>query len=187
MFESSSLFRNQYQAPPHSGNLVSNGDIEFMDPAILAVGRGRLPDGLNNTGLDLRSSFSPQLNSFENEARLKLLMHKPFSSHQSPRFETGDAFSSVSDSFRIPSRVMEQSLGNHISPFTQVGLPQSRNGLMSNGHWDGWNEVQGGNNMGMAELLRSERLGFNKFYSGFEDPKLRMSSQGDLYNRTFGL
>ncbi|KAF3453194.1 hypothetical protein FNV43_RR03632 [Rhamnella rubrinervis] len=49
----------------------------------------------------------------------------------------------------------------------------SRNGLMSNGHWDGgWNEVQGGNTMGMAELLRNERLGFNKFYAaggGYED------------------
>ena len=57
---------------------------------------------------------------------------------------------------------------------------------MSNGRWDGWNEVQGGNSLHMTELLRNERVGFNKFYtSGYEDSKFRMPSSDDLYNRTF--
>ena len=57
---------------------------------------------------------------------------------------------------------------------------------MPNGRWDGWNEVQGGNSLRMTELLRNERVGFNKFYTfGYEDSKFRMPNSDDLYNRTF--
>ena len=59
--------------------------------------------------------------------------------------------------------------------------------MSNNGHWDSWNEVQNGNDIAMAELLRNERLGFNKYYSGYEDTKYRMPSSGDLYNRSFGI
>ncbi|XP_071933474.1 uncharacterized protein [Coffea arabica] len=185
MLDTSTL-RNQYQ-PMQPGNVMSNGDIEFMDPAILAVGKGRLPDSLSSSGLDMRSSFSPQLNTLEDNTRIQLLMQRSLSAHQNHRLDDmGDAFS-FADSFRSPSRLMEQSMVNNISPYSQVSLPQSRNPLMSNGHWDGWNDVQSANNLGMAELLRPERLGFNKFYTGYEDSKLRMPSQGDLYNRTYGI
>ncbi|KAL3518296.1 hypothetical protein ACH5RR_020885 [Cinchona calisaya] len=184
MLETSTL-RSQYQ-PTQPGNMISNGDIEFMDPAILAVGKGRLPDGLSSSSLEMRPSF-PQLNNLENDARIQLLMQRSLSTHHNQRFnDMGDTFSSLADSFRNPSRVMEQSLVNNI-PFSQVSLPQSRNPLMSHGHWDGWNEVQSANNLGMAELLRPDRLGYNKFYNGYEDSNLRMPSQGDLYNRTFGI
>ena len=68
-----------------------------------------------------------------------------------------------------------------------MSLQQSTNAVMSNGQWDGWNEMQSGNNLGVAELLRNERFGFNKFYSGYDDSKYRMPNSGDLYNRTFGM
>ncbi|XP_037495172.1 uncharacterized protein LOC105628163 [Jatropha curcas] len=186
LLDSSSLMRNSYQAPP-AGNISSSGDIEFMDPAILAVGKGRLQGALNNPGLDMRSNFPQQLSAFENEARLQLLMQRSLSPHQNLRYaDIGDSFSSLSDSYGISSRLVDQSQMNNLSPFMQMSLQHSRNGVMSNGHWDGWNEVQGGNNLGVAELLRNERLGLNKFYSsGYEDSKFRMPSSGDLYNRTF--
>ncbi|KAJ4725944.1 RNA binding (RRM/RBD/RNP motifs) family protein [Melia azedarach] len=187
ILDSPSLLRNTYQTQP-AGNLGSTGDIEFMDPAILAVGKGRLPSGLNNPSLDIRSNFPTQLSAFENEARLQLMMERSLSPHQNLRYANiGDSFSSLGDSYGISPRLMDQTQMNNISPFAQLSMQQSRNSLVTNGHWDGWNEVQGGNSLGMAELLRNDRLGFNKFYTGYEDSKFRMPSSGDLYNRTFGM
>ncbi|XP_062171346.1 uncharacterized protein LOC133877121 isoform X2 [Alnus glutinosa] len=188
LLDTSSLLRNSYQALP-TGNVGNAGEIEFMDPAILAVGKGRLQGGLNNPGLDVRSNFPPQLSPFENDARLQLLMQRSLSPQQNMRFaDIGDNFSHRSDSYGLSSRLVDQSQVSNLSPFAaQLSLQQSRNALMSNGHWDSWNEVQGGNSLGMAELLRNDRLGYNKFYTGYEDSKYRMPSSGDLYNRTFGM
>ncbi|KAE8732285.1 hypothetical protein F3Y22_tig00002237pilonHSYRG01455 [Hibiscus syriacus] len=154
--DTSSLLRNSYQAPASSG-IDGVGDIEFMDPAILAVGKGRLQGGLNNSGLDMQSNFPPQLGLYENEARVQLLRQRSLSPHQNLRYDVGDSFSSLNDSYGVSSRVMDQSQVNNISQYAQLSLQQSRNSHMSNGPWDGWNEVQGGNNVGMAELLRNER------------------------------
>ncbi|KAM2288579.1 uncharacterized protein LOC126615742 isoform X1 [Malus sylvestris] len=187
LYDNSSLLRNTYQ-PRATGNIGSSADIEFMDPAILAVGKGRLQGGLNNQGLEMRSNFPSQLSGYENDARLQLLMQRSLAPQQNLRFpDFGDGFSHVNDSYGFSSRRLEQSQASNLSPFSQMSLQQSRNRGMSNGHWDGWNEVQGGSNVGMSELLRNERLGFNKFYSGYEESKFRMPSSGDLYNRTFGM
>ncbi|XWS28925.1 hypothetical protein CRYUN_Cryun25bG0113700 [Craigia yunnanensis] len=186
LMDSSSLLRNSYQAPAGAG-IGGPSDIEFMDPAILAVGKGRLQGGLNNSGIDMRSNFPPQLSPYENEARFQLLMQRSLSPHQNLRYDVGDSFSSLNDSYGIPSRLMDQSQVNNMSPFAQLSLQQSRNSHISNGHWDGWNDVQGGSNLGVAELLRNERMGFNKFYSSYEDSKYRLPTSGDLYNRTFGM
>ncbi|XP_062011575.1 uncharacterized protein LOC133728181 isoform X1 [Rosa rugosa] len=192
LHDNSSLLRNAYQPQP-TGNIGSSVDIEFMDPAILAVGKGRLQGGLNNPGVDMRSNFPSQLSAFENDARLQLLMQRSFSQQQNLRYpDFGDGYSHVNDNYGMSSRLLDQSQASNMSPFAQLSLQQSRNNRsMSNGHWDGWNEVQGGNTMGMAERLRNERvnerLGYNKFYSGYEESKFRMPSSGDLYNRTFGM
>ncbi|MCD7452197.1 hypothetical protein HAX54_015477 [Datura stramonium] len=184
MLDTSSLLRNEYQAPS-IGN-VNNGDIEFMDPAILAVGKGRVQNGLNVSSLDMSPSFPPQPSAFENEARLQLLMQRSLSLHQNQRFtDNGDNF--FNDAYGISSRVVEQTLANNLSPFSHLNLPQGRNSVMSNGQWDGWNGVPSGNDLGMAELLRSERLGYNKFFNGYEESKFRMPNSGELYNRTFGI
>ncbi|KAK8697912.1 hypothetical protein V6N13_114044 [Hibiscus sabdariffa] len=187
LMDSSSLLRNSYQAP-QSGGIGGPGDIEFIDPAILAVGKGRIQGGLNNPGLDMRTNFVQQLGSYENEARIQLLMQRSLSPHQNLRYDVGDSFSSLNESYGISSRLMGQSQVNNMLPFARLNLQQPRNMRnMSNGHWDGWNEVQGGNGLGVAELLRHERPGFNEFYSGYEDSKYRMPTAGDLYNRTFGM
>ncbi|OMO67561.1 hypothetical protein CCACVL1_20453 [Corchorus capsularis] len=184
----SSLLRNSYQAQPGGG---IGGDIEFMDPAILAVGKGRLQGGLNNSGLDMRSNYPQQLGPYENDARLQLLMQRSLSPRQNLRYDVGDSYSSLNDSYGISSRLMDHSQVNNMSPFSQLSVqqvqPRNTHTHMSNGHWDGWNEVQGGNGLGVAELLRNERLGYNKFYNGYEDSKYRMPTSGDLYNRTFGM
>ncbi|KAM7279999.1 hypothetical protein ACFE04_007133 [Oxalis oulophora] len=194
LFDNYSLSRNSYQLPP-TGNINSpTGDIEFMDPAILAVGKGRLHQGgiNNNTFFDTRSNFPSQLNTFENEARLQLLMQQRSpSSHQGLGriSDYGENFSSHNDSYGIGMRMMDQSQASNHSPFITSQQP-SRNPVMSNGHWDSWNsnEVQSGNNLGgVVDILRNDRLGYNKFYSGYEDTKFRMPNSGDSYNRTFGI
>ncbi|KAJ7980940.1 RNA binding (RRM/RBD/RNP motifs) family protein [Quillaja saponaria] len=187
LLEASSFLRNSYQAPI-TGNIGGTGDIEFMDPAILAVGKGRLQGATNNPGLNIRSNFPPQLNSFENEARLQLMMQRSPSPHQNFRFpEIGNNYSHLGNSYDISSRFVDQSQVSNISPFAQLSLQQPRNTMLSNGQWDGWNEVQGGNSLRMAEVMRNESLGYNKFYTGYEDSKYRMPNSGDIYNRTFGI
>ncbi|KAG2673680.1 hypothetical protein I3760_13G103000 [Carya illinoinensis] len=183
-----SLLRNSYQTMP-TGNIVNSGDIEFIDPAILAVGEGRLQDGLNNPVLDMRSTFPPQLNPYENDSRFQLLMQRSLSQQQNMRFaDMDDNFSHRSNSYGLSTRLADQSQASNLSPFAaQLSFQQSRNALMSNGQWDSWNEIQSGNGLGMPELLRNDRLGYNKFYTGYEDSKYRTPSSGDLYNGTFGM
>ena len=185
LLDASSLLRNSYHEN-QTGNNVSTGDIEFMDPAILAVGKGRRQIGLNNTGLDIRTPYSPSLGTFDNEASLQLLMQRSLNPQQ--RYsDVRDGFSHLGDSYGISTRFADQSQVNNLSNFAQLSLQNSRNGL-SHGHWDGgWNEVQGGTNISVADILRNDRLGYNKYYAGYEDSKFRMPSSSDLYNRTFGM
>jgi CCR4-NOT transcription complex subunit 4 len=196
MLDNYSMSRNSYQMPP-TGNVSSPVDIEFMDPAILAVGKGRIHQGVfnNNPVLDTRLNFPSQLNNFENEARLQLLMQRSPPGMMQRISDYGNSLSSShNDSYGIALRLMDhqsQANNHNHSSFnnTHHSVQQSRNPPMSNGHWDGWNnnEPQSGNSLGVAELLRNERLGYNKFYSGYEDTKFRMPTSGDLYNRTFGM
>ncbi|EYU36226.1 hypothetical protein ABFS82_14G247400 [Erythranthe guttata] len=198
MFDSSPFSRNLYHTLSGGNNTISDGDIEFMDPAILAVGKGTVPAGINYSGVDLRSNFSSQQNSYEG-ARFQSFLQRSLPPHQNQRYaDMGDSFSPHGDAYGVPSRAVEQTLANNLSPYSQFNHPQSRNGITSNGQWDSWNEVQGGNNLGMAELLRNERLGYNnnnsinnnnnnKFYNGYEDSKMRMPSSGNIYNGAYGI
>lgn len=149
------LWRNLYQTPS-TGNFGGAGDIEFIDPAILAVGKWRLQGALNSPTLDMQSNYIPQLNYLENEARLQLLMQRSLSPQHNHRFsEIGNTFSQLGDPYGVSSRI-DQSYVSNLSTFPQLSLRQSRNAVLSNGNWDGWNELQNGNRMGMAELLRNE-------------------------------
>ena len=182
----SSVFSSETYQMLTSRNIGGAGDIEFNDPAILAVGRVRVEGSLNSKGLDMRSNFSPQFNHLENEARLQLLMQQSLLQQQNLKFsEFGNTFSQ-SDSYRLPSR-LDQSQASNLFPLPQLPSQQTRNAILSNGHWDGWNQVQSGNNLEVAELLRNERFGLNNFYAGYEDSKYRMQNAGGFYNRAYGM
>lgn len=181
----SSMLRNQYWGQPN-GNPVSHEDIEFFDPAIMAVGKGLLPNGIINGSIpDIKSTFSPQ-----DDPRIQqLLMQQSISAQQHSRFSdqfgNGDRFSSRNDVYS------GMHLRNQEQPsFVQSSL-QSRNAAahISNGHWDGGrNEFQSRNDLVLSELLRNENtLGFNKYFLGHEDLTYRIPSSGDLYNRAFGM
>ncbi|KAF1854483.1 hypothetical protein Lal_00014667, partial [Lupinus albus] len=151
-----SPLRNSYQIPS-AGNIGSIGDVEFMDPAILAVGKGRYQGALNTSAMDMRSNLMPQLNNFENEARLQLLLERSLSPQQNLRYpEIGNTFPQISDSYGISSRLDQQV--NNLTPFPQMSLQQSANAVLSNGQWDGWNEVHSRNSLEVAELLKMEGL-----------------------------
>ncbi|KZV26947.1 hypothetical protein F511_17733 [Dorcoceras hygrometricum] len=184
ILDAASFSRNQWQTPP-SSNTFSNCDIEFMDPAILEVRHGTVPGGINSPVLDVRSSYSPQLNTFE-EARIQSFLQRSVPPHSNQRInELGDGFSSITDAYGVRSRVLEQTLSNN--PFSQFSHSQPRNAVASNGQWNGWNDGPGANSLGTAELLRKERLGFNKLYGGYEDSKIRMPTSGNMYNGSYGI
>ncbi|XP_023636120.1 uncharacterized protein LOC17876101 isoform X2 [Capsella rubella] len=187
--DSTSLLRNAYQVQPSVGNSSGGSDIEFVDPAILAVGRGMV-----NADLDMRSGFSSQLNSFENETGLQMLRQQSLSAAQQQvngfHHDLRNISPSLTDPYGYSSRLMDQTQGSSLSPFSQHSRQQpSSNSTLSNGHWDKWNEGQSVNSLGMAELLRNERLGFNGslYNNGYEEPKFRIPSPGDVYNRTYGM
>ncbi|XP_057781705.1 uncharacterized protein LOC131000003 [Salvia miltiorrhiza] len=187
VLDSSSLLRHNYQTPP-LGNTINNGDIEFIDPAILAVGKGLIPGSINNSGLDdVRTRYSSQLSTYQ-EANFQSIFQGSLPSHQDQRFTSlGESFSPLGDAYSFPSRAVEQTVVNNISPLSQFSLPQSRNGIISNGQWDSWNEIRAGNHLGVPELVRNESLGYNKFYGGYEDSNIRMPTSGNLFNGTYGI
>lgn len=128
-----SFFHNQFQTPS-IGN-VSNGDTEF-DPAILAVGRGRVQNGLNISNLDV-SKFSSTIKYYWKWARLQLLMQRSLSPHQNQRsVDVRDNFSPFTNDYGISSRVVEQTLVNNLTTFSHRSFPQSSNSVMSNGQWE---------------------------------------------------
>ncbi|XP_068636320.1 uncharacterized protein [Aristolochia californica] len=183
-----SLSRNLFQVS--NGSTGSVGDVELIDPAILAVGKGRLPLGINNSGVDLSGHFSATQNSNENDLRLQLLLQQQsLSAHQNFRFsdQMDDRYSTIKDGY-ITSRLFGQTEENSLSHYAQMSLEQSRDQQFLRGQWDSWNEVQNGNEMvGVTEFLRNERVGFNKYFSGYDELKVRMPSSGDVYNRAFGI
>ncbi|GMH12539.1 hypothetical protein Nepgr_014380 [Nepenthes gracilis] len=180
-----SLLRNPYMTSP-SGNTSGAGDIEFIDPAILAVGKGRLPSGaMNNSGFDMQPAFPSQL-AAGNDAKLQLLMQSSLTPHQNLRYvSVGDSFL-PNDSYGFASRHMEQSQTSNLASFSQFSFRPSTNAVISNGQWDGWSEHQALNDVGMAEILTNGRLKFNRLYNDFED-KFQKPSAANLYSRTFGI
>lgn len=172
-----------------SGNIGSTPDIEFMDPAILAVGKGRFEGGLApNPGLDV-TSFNIQSTAFERESRLQSMMQGSLPTQQNLRYFSGDNYSSMNSGFGISPRILDRSSMGELPSFSSFPIQQGRHGIVSNGTWDGWNDIQGGDGLALSQLLRRDsRIGLNKYNDGFEDSKFWRPSSGDLYNnKTFGV
>ncbi|KAK9664088.1 hypothetical protein RND81_14G019000 [Saponaria officinalis] len=187
LHETSSFGRNAYQAS-RSGNTLSPSDIEFIDPAIMAVGKGRLPSGVSSSAIDMGRNFHILTPGVENDLRLKLKMQRTFALHQSHIYnDVRDNFATQNDAYGFPSQHIEQSQANNASSFSHIPLEQPRNMVISNGQWNGWSELQSPNDMGMAEILRNDRTGLDNLYGGYEDSRCRMTNTADLYNRSFGL
>ncbi|XP_057865226.2 uncharacterized protein LOC131072939 [Cryptomeria japonica] len=109
---SQNAFSNSYPSLHQTLGVNNSNDVEFIDPAIMAVGKGKFPIGQIQRGsagpdsvfsgprqdlsdssfsqsfLGLRSPFPQQVSSADYDARLQMLKQKPFytnSSLTSPR------------------------------------------------------------------------------------------------------
>ncbi|KAJ8477641.1 hypothetical protein OPV22_021368 [Ensete ventricosum] len=170
---------------PYQSHIAGNpGDAELIDPAILAVGKGRMSLGIDNLGLGLKSTFPVQSSPSENDLRLHLLKQQSLSSYQNLGIPdcVGDRFLPLRDAY-ITSQL---SAENHcsLSPMVQMSLQQLRNSQLLNKQWDGFNDLWTGSDMGMSEVMRNERFEHSNCYSSNDDKNLHFPNS-DLYNREF--
>lgn len=179
----------QPKSAPAAGNSGWYGDIPFVDPAILEFGKGLQAAGMNNLGSDLRHTSSPQLNPFDHEARLKLLMQQSSSEYQNLRFQGHlmNRFSPPSDTYGISSTLLNQPQPNNLSSFMQSPAQQYRNAHMSTSHLGSLKGVKSINDLGVSDLMPNGGLGFNKFIPTYEDLKCQMSNSSNVYNRGFAM
>lgn len=178
-----SLVRNHHQQHPTE----HSGDIELIDPAILAVGKGLIPIGNGNPTYGLGSSFPAQFSSSECDHRLQLLMQQSVSSHQTMKFpdHIRDNFFPDSDSYTA-SHLLAQNQ-SILSPLAQLSHPQSRSSHVSSDHWDGLSNMQSSTAMGIPDFLRNQRFGMNNYYLGKGEEKFHFPGSGGMYSRPFGI
>ncbi|KAF8646592.1 hypothetical protein HU200_065816 [Digitaria exilis] len=167
--------RNHY----HTSFGRHTSDIEFNDPAILAVGKGRMP-GIGDSGLEMNNApaFPSQMQTSNNELRFQLGMQSNVQSHQNMRFtdHMQDAFNPVSDN-HLASRFLSQNHGL-VSPYTQRPQ-QPGNSQIINGHWDGWSDLRQGSNNPLPDMSRT-------LYPS-ELNNSHMLGSNDIFNRAFGM
>lgn len=207
LVKTSSLPNGQYLVGS-TKNITDNRDFDYVDPAIMVVGRGKSTNTANsNSNFEARPSSTPQ--TYEDEARLWLLMQESASTmHQDPTFpstfvqeaptayqdlicpgQIGHGFSPMGDTFGLTKMLMDPQHSYNPSPVPQLCQQKYSNRLMSNSYGGvGLDEARLRNEMGTAEIQRNERLGLNKFFPEYSgDLMLQMPSAGDVYNRVYGL
>jgi len=154
-------------------------DMEFDDPAILAVGKGLMP-GIGDSGLEMKNSpaFQAQSQPASSDPRFQLHVQPNVQSHQNLRFTDPmqDGLNHMNDNY-LASRFLAQNHGP-VSPYVQIPQ-QPRNSQVRNGHWDGWSDSRQGNNTPMSDMSRI-------LYPS-EANKLHMLGSNDIYNRAFGM
>lgn len=177
---------------------TSISNVDYNDPAILSCGRptneGKTP------GFGMRQGGTQQLDTFEDDANLWLLIQQQTSAFQDSKF---------SQVFAAPQMAMTQDpnytthMGSGLSGLnglSSTGLQNQQqnynpspisqqkysNGHISNsnGYLHGMEEYQ---HKGDVEVERNGILGgLNNYFAGYGGD-LRFSSAGDVYSRVFGL
>ncbi|KAK6244770.1 hypothetical protein QUC31_011179 [Theobroma cacao] len=185
-------------------SIGGSGDVEFLDPAILEVGKGVMAMGLNKSGFDTRTSAphhsrldhnpgfdtrtsAPRHSSFDHDARL--LMQQSLYAHQNQAFQdhSRNRIFQSDDTYTRSPMLLDQSPAYNPFSFPQSTIQQLRNAHMSNGHGGSWNEGRSFSDLRLPELLKNGGLGFNKLTPSYEDMKCQVSSSSNLYNRGFAM
>ncbi|XVE96764.1 hypothetical protein REPUB_Repub02eG0250900 [Reevesia pubescens] len=169
---------------PQIKSIGGSGDVEFLDPAILEVGKGVMATGLNKPGFDTRTSVLHH-SSFDHDARLQLLMQQSLYAHQSLPFQdhSRNRISQSDDAYSMSPMLLDQSPAYNPFSFPQSTIQQFAH--MSNGHGVSWNEGSGFNDLRLPELLKNGGLAFNELTPSYDDLKCQVSSSSNLYNRGF--
>ncbi|KAG0468066.1 hypothetical protein HPP92_017394 [Vanilla planifolia] len=165
----------------------NSADIEFMDPAILAVGKGHLPIGAGNASFGFGSAFPAHFNSPECDPRLQLLMHHSVSSHQNTRVpeHTRNSPLHANDSYLTSCLLAKNYSG--LSSLAHLSLQQSRSSPVTSSQWDGWSNLHSSADMGVKNVTVNERFGLNNYYLGKGEHNFHIPSSGDIYGRAFGM
>lgn len=202
MVKTSSFSKTHYRTPS-TGNSSNNSEADIIDPAIMAVGRGKLPNGYTNSCFETRSTPASQSGAaLDDNARYRLLMQhsnqdlkypqtymqQVQGSNQDMRYsgQAADVYSSWSDMYGISSSYMDQRQSYNPSSFTPSSQQKYSNGSLSNGYQPSLDNIHVRNDTSIGELQRNEKLGLNNCYTGYGDYMLQQSS-GDLYTRVFGM
>ncbi|KAF3582957.1 hypothetical protein DY000_02034639, partial [Brassica cretica] len=146
-YSDSPVYINSYhQSLPTENNGGGVRDVQFMDPAIMAVGQG-----FENPSLDYRSNFQGNTNMFAKEAKFQQ-QQAVQSSHQNCR---------LTDSLgMVASRFIDQSQGSSNILSRNMGLP--------NGQWDGLsNEIQSLNRLQNERFTGSTNRMMNGYNGTF--------------------
>lgn len=162
-----------------TGNSGITG-AELFDPTILDISNGLLARGMAG------SATLSQYNSFQPDARLHMLRQQSTSTQQNLGFQDHfrNTYSSLNDAQQFSPQHTNQFQSNP-STFVQSNTQQFSDVHVSNSNWVQWNGVKSASERGISELLRNERLGFNKFVPCYEDMKSRSSYFSDLNNKGF--
>ncbi|KAJ8458227.1 hypothetical protein OPV22_031153 [Ensete ventricosum] len=173
---------NSYQS-----DLIGNScDVEFIDPAILAIGKGRVHLGPNNSAFGLKASFPEQFCTSNSDPRLHLVMQQSVSSNQNMRIpdHMGERFLPLNDAY-IASQLLAKSHSS-VSPFAQLSYQQLRNSPFPNNQWDACNShnsIRTGNDIGLSEIFRNERFGLNDYYTNTHEDKFHIPRTVQIFLR----
>ncbi|XP_020579590.1 uncharacterized protein LOC110024146 [Phalaenopsis equestris] len=175
-----SLSRNQYEVRPTGKNSV---DVEFIDPAILAVGKGHMPIGtnINNFG----SAFPERFRSEDD--LIHQLLTKRSASHQNMRISNPvmENFFALNDSY--PTSYLFPQNHATLSPSLQFSLQQPQSSPILSSHWDSWNSKQSNTSTGMTDTLKNESFGLDNSCIGKAEYRFHIPSSGNIYDRSFGI
>ncbi|KAL0923045.1 hypothetical protein M5K25_007088 [Dendrobium thyrsiflorum] len=149
-------------------------DVEFIDPAILAVGKGILPLEVNNTELGFNSILPSKFCTTEGN-RIQSLMQHSISAHHDRRVFNSNLADGLSS--RFPMQINNTSYSSPL-PFTHQQLRTSN---ILNSQWSDWQNVLNHSGVGMAEFVKNERFGMK------DEHKFGLSSSNYLYTRPYGM
>ncbi|KAL6133341.1 hypothetical protein ACLB2K_065578 [Fragaria x ananassa] len=153
------------------------GDAELFEPSSFDIGNGILERG--------RATIS-QYNSSQPDARFHRMRQQSTLTQQSLGFHDHfrNTYSSLNDG-RLLSPQNPNQFQSNPSIFAQSTPQQVSDVLVSNIHWGQWNGVKSASDLGISELLRNERLGYNKFIPYYEDSKTQSSYFSNLSSKGF--
>lgn len=205
LVKNASLVNGGYLQVPSAGSNGISTEIDLMDSVVLSCGNGKPGNVLENSIIGTRPAFNnDQLSSYDEEAKLLLRMQQPLPHSQDSKYSgfllqqnqstckgtqfparAGDELSALDNAYGLPPRLMYQPQTHDPSSLMQVPQCKMENMHISNGHQYNYEEVLWNNGYGIGDIQRNERVGLDKYFSGYDDLVYQMAGSGDLYNRAF--
>lgn len=169
----------------HSPRNVS--DVEFIDPAILAVGKGVLPLEANNSGFGLNSIIPSQFCPTEGNRIQPFMQHSIAAQNDRIFFNNYNNIadgSPIMHDAQISSRFPVQ---NNSPSYSPIARHEVRASNLLNNRYSDWRNVLNDSRIGMADIIKNERFGNDNFIPRKEENKFSLSCSNYLYTRPYGM